>query len=319
MKDIIEDILKKRKINKVYFVACGGSLAAFYPAKYFLEKESKTLARVGWYPANEFVHDIPSAIDSQSLVIICSHQGTTPETIQAGRVAKTAGAEVMVFTYVPDSEITTISPYVTTYSWGEQQIYSEKKEAKGLLFAMELLHHLENWQNYKAAKNAFKLYDQLVISAKNMCESAAEDFAKACKNEHVIYTTGCAASWGSACMESICILMEMQWINSSAIHSGEFFHGPLEITDKNVPFLLFMGDGPCRELDERLLDFLERYTEKIYKLDARTLGIGKIEESVREYFCPLLLNAVVDVYNHKLAETRQHPLSMRRYMWKVKY
>ena len=49
MKDIIEDILKKRKINKVYFVACGGSLAAFYPAKYFLEKESKTLARVGWY------------------------------------------------------------------------------------------------------------------------------------------------------------------------------------------------------------------------------------------------------------------------------
>ncbi len=25
--------------------------------------------------------------------------------------------------------------------------------------------------------------------------------------------------------------MEMQWLHSNAIHSGEFFHGPFEITD----------------------------------------------------------------------------------------
>ena len=30
-------------------------------------------------------------------------------------------------------------------------------------------------------------------------------------------------------------MMEMQWINSGSFHSGEFFHGPFEIVDKDVP------------------------------------------------------------------------------------
>ena len=144
-------------------------------------------------------------------------------------------------------------------------------------------------------------------------------FARANAQETVIYTVGCGACWGSAYMESICILLEMQWINSACIHSGEFFHGPLEITDEDTSFLLFVGSGPCRELDERVERFMARYARKVYKLDAEVLGIGAIDVSVREYFCPLLLSAIVDVYNQALAEARNHPLSTRRYMWKVEY
>ena len=39
MEKMVRMLLEKRKIDKVFFVACGGSLAAFYPAKYFLERE----------------------------------------------------------------------------------------------------------------------------------------------------------------------------------------------------------------------------------------------------------------------------------------
>ena len=43
-KSIIEDVLKKHdKITHVYFVACGGSYAGLYPAKYFLQSEAKDL------------------------------------------------------------------------------------------------------------------------------------------------------------------------------------------------------------------------------------------------------------------------------------
>lgn len=46
-KTIISNILARKEgeggITSVYFVACGGSLAAMYPAKYLLESESKTL------------------------------------------------------------------------------------------------------------------------------------------------------------------------------------------------------------------------------------------------------------------------------------
>lgn len=319
MEKMVADILAAKKINKVFFVACGGSLAAFYPAKYFLERESKTLVRIGWHPANEFVHDTPSVLDGESLVVICSHQGTTPETVEAGRMAKAAGAQIVAFTYAPDSVITTLSEYVVVYSWGEGQIYSQKKESLGLLLAMELLKQLEGWQGYEKALEGFAKYDAVVANAKEISGAPARTFACANAKEPVIYTVGCGASWGAAYMESICILLEMQWINSACIHSGEFFHGPLEITDENTPFLLFVGSGPCRELDDRVERFMEKYARKVYKLDAEALGIKVIDETVREYFCPLLLSAVVDVYNQALAETRNHPLSTRRYMWKVAY
>ncbi len=45
-------------------------------------------------------------------------------------------------------------------------------------------------------------------------------------------------SFGAAHQESICILLEMQWINSASIHSGEYFHGPFEITETGTPFIL---------------------------------------------------------------------------------
>ena len=57
-------------------------------------------------------------------------------------------------------------------------------------------------------------------------------------------------------MRSAC--EEMQWIHSSAIHSGEYFHGPFEITDKDVPFIMMMSTGRTRALDQRALDFLQQ-------------------------------------------------------------
>lgn len=319
IKSLVSEILAKKQINKVYFAACGGSIAAFYPAKYFLEAESRKLTRVGWYSANEFVHDTPQALDDSSLVIICSHQGTTPETLEAGKISRARGATVVAFTYAEGSAICDCADYVLTYSWGDGVVYSQKKEAKGLLLAMELLHQLEGWDKYEVAMGSFARYDDVVKRAREASAAPAKAFAQANQTEPVIYTVGCGASWGSAYMESICILLEMQWIHSGCIHSGEFFHGPLEITDWETPFLVFAGDGATRELDERLIRFLGKYARKVYVVDAKALGINVLDDSVVEYFCPLLHNAVIDVYNHELALMRKHPLSTRRYMWKVSY
>lgn len=319
MKKFVEEILAKKKIKKVFFAACGGSLAAFYPAKYFLERESTTLTRIGWYTANEFVHATPAALDDESLVVICSHQGTTPETVKAGEVAKAAGASIVAFTFAPDSAITELTDHVVIYSWGDGQIYSMKKEMLGLKLVMELLYQSENWNGYDHAMKTFEIYDRLVDSAKKICAEDVCHFAKEYKDERIIYTVGSGSSWSSAYMEAICILMEMQWIHSSSIHSGELLHGPLEITDEDVPFILFKSDGETRELDERAERFLKRYSRKVLVIDEKNFGLDTVDESVREYFCAPLFNIVIDDYNHALADKRNHPLTTRRYMWKVEY
>ena len=101
--------------------------------------------------------------------------------------------------------------------------------------------------------------------------------------------------------------------------TGEFFHGPFEVTDANTPFVIQISEGTTRALDERCLKFLHTYAKRIEVLDAKELGLSTIDASVVDYFNHSLFNNVYPIYNHALAEARQHPLTTRRYMWKVEY
>lgn len=94
---------------------------------------------------------------------------------------------------------------------------------------------------------------------------------------------------------------------------------PFEITDANRPFMIQISEGSTRELDERALKFLHTYAKRIEVLDAKELGLSTIDASVVDYFNHSLFNNVYPIYNHELAEKKEHPLSTRRYMWKVEY
>lgn len=70
MKETVSNIVtsqaEKGGIKHVYYVACGGSYAAFYPAKAFLEKEAKALT-VGLYNSGEFINNPPVALEKMPL------------------------------------------------------------------------------------------------------------------------------------------------------------------------------------------------------------------------------------------------------------
>lgn len=119
---------------------------------------------------------------------------------------------------------------------------------------------------------------------------------------------------------SICLMMEMQWINSGSFHDGEFFHGPFEIVEKDVPFVLLMNEGKTRPMDSRALDFLQRFDALTTVVDAKDFGLSSIaSKEVIDYFNPMLITAVLRVYAEQIAILRNHPLTKRRYMWKIEY
>lgn len=111
-----------------------------------------------------------------------------------------------------------------------------------------------------------------------------------------------------------CILMECQWIHSNPIHSGEFFHGPFEVVDKEVPFLVLVGVGREREMDERAVDFLKKYEKRITVLDGKEFGIDILGATVAEYLSPGVYR-VLSRYSHRLADARNHSVYVRRYMY----
>ena len=119
---------------------------------------------------------------------------------------------------------------------------------------------------------------------------------------------------------SMFLMMEMQWLPSSTFHTGEFFHGPFEMADENAHCLLMMNDGPTRHLDARALTFLQRMNAKYTVVDAKDFGLSShIKSTVVEYFNPLMIGGVTRLLGEEMAIKRDHPLTMRRYMWKLEY
>ena len=81
IKNIIAEILEAKKskggVKNLYFVGCGGSLGALYPAKTFMEKECASI-KSAWINSNEFVHSTPRDFGENSIICLACHKGNTP-------------------------------------------------------------------------------------------------------------------------------------------------------------------------------------------------------------------------------------------------
>ncbi|MCI8815813.1 MAG: SIS domain-containing protein [Angelakisella sp.] len=329
MKSIIGEILEKKKadggVKSLYFVGCGGSLGALYPAKSFMERESADI-KCALISSNEFVHSTPKDFGKNSVICLACHKGNTPETIAAARLGKEKGAAVIILTWLEQSEIVAYGDYVVCYAFDASPDhlagdidYGQEKTVCALLVAVELLEQTSGYENYDKFMAGREMLTSVIRNARAHVAKRALAFAEEYKDDSIIYTMGSGAGYGAAYMESICIFMEMQWLDSSSIHTGEYFHGPFEITDENRPFMIQVSEGSTRPLDERCLNFLRNYAKRIEVLDAKELGLSVIDPAVVDYFNHSLFNNVYPIYNHALAEARKHPLPTRRYMWKVEY
>lgn len=319
-KQIIEAIKKEvPAVKSVYFVGCGASKAELYPGKYFLEANARNI-RVGHYTANEFLHATPVAVDETAIVVTCSLGGTTPETVAASKKAMELGAKVIAVTHVDGSPLAKNAHYVILHGFEKNYAAKLEKMTNVLSLAVEILNQYEGYDRYDDMQTAFgKIYD-LIEKAVSFVVPAAKNFAEDYKDAPVVYVMSSGATQEVAYAFSICLLMEMQWVNSGSFHDGEFFHGPFEIVDKDVPFILLMNEGRTRALDSRALDFLNRFQAKTTVLDGKDFGIAsELPASVAEYFNPMVLSAVLRVYAEQLAIKRNHPLTQRRYMWKLEY
>ena len=319
-KQIIEAIKKEvPAVKSVYFVGCGASKAELYPGKYFLEANAKNI-RVGHYTANEFLYATPAAVDETAIVVTCSLGGTTPETVAASKKAMELGAKVIAVTHVDDSPLAKNAHYVILHGFEKNYAAKLEKMTNVLSLAVEILNQYEGYDRYNDMQTAFgKIYD-LIEKAVSFVVPAAKNFAEDYKDAPVVYVMSSGATQEVAYAFSICLLMEMQWVNSGSFHDGEFFHGPFEIVEKDVPFILLMNEGRTRALDSRALDFLNRFQAKTTVLDGKDFGLAsEVPASVAEYFNPMVLSAVLRVYAEQLAIVRNHPLTQRRYMWKLEY
>ncbi|WMJ89140.1 SIS domain-containing protein [Anaerocolumna sp. MB42-C2] len=307
-------VKQKGKINHIYYVACGGSKATLMPAQYVMDCECDVPSSV--YTSNEFVYRVPKALSEKSIVITCSFSGTTPETVEATKLSRSKGALTISLTYDTDSPL-----------WKEAECPLHHDDKPGsddnfaVLHAMNynILNTLQPSEKYEKAIKAIDCLDNLVQLNIEKYKNSAIEFGRTHKREEVIYTMGSGGCYPTVYSFTICLMMEMQWIHSNSIHSGEYFHGPFEITDYDVPFLIVKSSGRTRYLDERAHAFCKKFSDKITLVDTDDFIMTGIDEEVREFITPIICMTVLRQYANALSEFRGHPMSVRRYMWKMEY
>ena len=304
-------------VNAVYFVACGGSQAVLMAGQYIFDKETTVPSHV--YTANEFMYDTPKSLNEQSLVISCSHSGNTPETVAATKLAREKGAMTIALSNAEGSPLWNAAQCPVHYDWGKEVSDSDKN--KGILYGLlfHLLKVLAPSEKWDVCLKELDKLSELSGKAKELYQEKAERWAKENKREKLIYTIGSGINYGEVYSTAMCWFMEMQWIHSGCIHSGEYFHGPFEVTDFDVPFVLVKGIGATRELDERAYNFCSKFSQKLAVIDEAEFDLTGIEPGVQEYVAPLLAGTVVREMIDSLAHERGHALSVRRYMWQMEY
>jgi fructoselysine 6-phosphate deglycase len=309
-------------LRHVFFVACGGSLSIMHPAKFLLDQHGGIASDV--YNAAEFVARAPKLLGPNTLVVLCSMTGTTKETTAAAHFAREKGALTVGLTVEPASPLGQAvhfpvkfeAPYTTGVPIDAKDsnyacIYQLVMGLVALQGGEDLLEPLvESLGNLQSAINRAQ------DSFAPLWDRYAEHFAK----QDVIYTVASGASYGAAYSFAICVLMEMQWINSQAIHSNEFFHGPFEVLDDKRCFVLLKGCDSTRALDERAEAFLLRFgsSENILVLDAAGLDLSGIDDRFKGNVVPLIFFDTLWRFIYKVADFRQQVmLEGRRYMKKL--
>ncbi|MEQ3461116.1 SIS domain-containing protein [Enterococcus cecorum] len=318
--EIVKEIKgKNANINRVLFVGCGASMADLYPAYYFITHESNRFLTT-ITTANEFNYDTPKVNFEDTIVVTASLGGTTPETVAATKKARQLGAHVVSLSYSAGSPILQEAEYEIIHDFGTNYAAKTEKMTYALALAIEIVAQFEGYDHYEEAQKALAGIGGLIEKSVLSVGPAAEKFAESYKNDTTIYVVCSGATAKVAYSTAAFLFMEMQWISAPNMNSGEYFHGPFELTEKDAPYLLFMSDGKTRAMDARALTFMQRFDAKVTVIDAKDYGLASVAgPNVIDYFNPMLITGVMRVYAEKLADARKHPLTKRRYMWKLEY
>ena len=306
-------------LSDLWFVGAGGShftssqVGAIMAAK----GTSVPTFRVN---SNEFVYDAPVRLGPGSLVVVTSHNGTTPETIKAIETARSRGVRaVLAVSRDPESPLATNADQAFPY--GSQHVVSEPTQ----ILLSQIGHSVlvatgdETKSEHDEALDAYTGLNEAIVSAVAESDENFAAMAAALASQPIIYVLGAGPNEDNARTLSMCYLQEMQWIDSAAYNAGDFLHGAFEVVTEQTPVILYLGEDTSRPISERTQAFLQKYTRQAWLVDQQDLTLPGIPKGYRAEVGPLVLGALTSRIAQHFEATTGHSLTERRYMFKVQY
>jgi fructoselysine-6-phosphate deglycase len=164
-------------------------------------------------------------------------------------------------------------------------------------------------------KNLGRALAKVRIACDEKCKKYAADYGYEPYNIWI----GSGDLWPTAYSYSMCVLEESLWIRTKSVTSAEFFHGTLELVDKDVCVTLILGEGVTRSQDERVKEFVKDLSDKFTCFDTKDYELESIKDEYRKYLSPIVMAAILQRIGKNAEVLMDHSLDIRRYYRKSNY
>ena len=302
--------------ENIFFLGTGGVAILMEPAAQMLERRSS-------FPvfreiSAELVVGGSVHLSPRSIVVIPSLSGTTKESVEALAYCRGKGATIITLVGHADTPLGRDGDHVLV-NFAEDDTSCESFYLQGLAIALSIMSRRGERDGFANVLAELRQLPSGLVEAKRSFEARAERLAEAFKDEPYHIIVGAGSTWPEAHYYGMCILEEMQWIRTRPVHAADFFHGTLELVDKDVSVLLLKGEDEYRPLVERVERFLPAYTGKVTVLDTAEFALPGISPATRGLLSPIVLATLFERLSAHLEVKRAHPLTTRRYYKRVAY
>lgn len=249
--------------------------------------------------------------NEKSVVVIESISGDTKEVVEAVEKVHEAGARVIGYVEKEGTPLYENSDYlVTTVGGGYYFWYT---------VTLRFMKNAGMFDKYdEFMKDMANMPDAVVEIYKEVDEDAKAYAEKYC-DEPLTYLIGSGNLEDWATCYGMCIMEEMQWMRTRPISAANFFHGTLEVVERDIPVILIKGEDITRPEMDRVEKFVNTISAKVIVFDTKNFKMEGIREEFRGMLSPIAMRSAFQRVNVHLEYYRRHPLAIRRYYRRLDY
>jgi len=310
----IEDIANRvceKGFSNIFISSVGGSQAMMDPFADMINEMSNI--PVYCVLSSLLVITGHNQLNKDSLIMMSSKSGDTKETVAAAKYLKEKGCTIISIVGNSDSPLEKLSDYCFVYGEGRPQ------ELVMYLLVGKILNNKGFFEKYQQFADELKALPAVLVSVRKSVDNKALEYCQKYHNEPYNIWIASGNLWPVCYAYAMCVLEESQWIRTKSVSSPEFFHGTLELVEKDVCVTLLITEGKTRELDLRVKNFIEQYTDKANVFDCKDFEYLGISDEFRPLLSPVVMNAILQRISKNMEVITNHSLDIRRYYRKVEY
>ena len=206
-----------------------------------------------------------------SLVIGVSQSGGSPDLTAVLSTARETGGFTLAVTNNPGSPLARVAELAIDVAAGhERAVAATKTYTAELLALLLLIEGVRAGDGWPPAEERAALGELPRLAEAALLDPAADELAQRYRFASRMVTTGRGYAYPTA-REAALKLMETSYLPALAFSGADLLHGPLAMTDPDVPVLAVVGDGPG---GRSMRDVVDRLAER--RADVVTIGASDV-------------------------------------------